>query len=135
MATKSSPKKKPVPVGRRWTQLNDRAFIRKFPQLGKKRLEIKEAKKKKRLGKRYKPGPARIYRYPDRAPPSRRKGAKFVNVTIPLDTSLRLKELSKFYKKSMSFLVTKYVNDAFDEAYREAELLARINQREARDQA
>lgn len=125
MTETAATEKKPIPKGRKWAHMNEKDFVRKFPMLGKARLARRAAKKKRR-GRKKRPGPARIYRYPDRAPPSRREGAKFVNVTIPLETSLMLKELSKFYKRSMSSIVTGFVSDAFDEAYKEAELLARI---------
>ena len=134
MTEMTATKKKPVPKGRKWAYLSEKDFVRKFPMLGKARLARRAAKKKRR-GRKKRPGPARIYRYPDRAPPSRREGAKFVNVMIPLETSLMLKELSKFYKRSMSSIVTGFVSDAFDEAYKEAELLARIANRTTKDEA
>lgn len=101
--------------GRKWVFMYDKDFIRTFPRLGAARLERRQRKKKKLL-----------YRYPGRDAPSKRKGAKFSSVMVPMDVFLKLKELSKFYKKSMSQIIREHVEPMFDEAYKQAELLARI---------
>lgn len=121
--TEQPPKpKKPIAKGRRWAYMFDKDFIRTFPRLGKARL-AKRALKRKRNRK---PGPEKIYRYPGRDAPSKRKGAKFSSIMVPLDVYLKLKELSKFYKKSMAQIMREQVEPLFDEAYKQAELLARI---------
>lgn len=101
--------------GRKWAFMYSKDFIRTFPRLGAARLEKRRRKKQKLL-----------YRYPGRDAPSKRKGAKFSSVMVPMDVFLKLKELSKFYKKSMSQIIREHVEPMFDEAYKQAELLARI---------
>lgn len=119
--TEEPPKpKKPVAKGRKWKQLCEEDFIRKFPRLGAARLA------RRALKRRRKSGPKKIYRYPGRDAPSLRKGSRFSSIMVPLDVYLKLKELSKFYKKSMSQIMREQINPLFDEAYKQAELLARI---------
>lgn len=76
----------------------------------------------------------RNYRYPGRYSPSKRKGAKFSSVMIPMDVFLKLKELSKFYKKSMSQILREQIEPMFDEAYKQAEVLARIEANRTKDE-
>lgn len=110
--------------GRKWVFMYDKDFIRTFPRLGAARLERRQRKKKKLL-----------YRYPGRDAPSKRKGAKFSSVMVPMDVFLKLKELSKFYKKSMSQIIREHVEPMFDEAYKQAELLARIEKNREKNSA
>jgi len=79
----------------------EKDFIRTFPRLRAARLAKRALKRK-------------------------RKGAKFSSIMVPLDVYLKLKELSKFYKKSMAQIMREQVEPLFDEAYKQAELLARI---------
>ena len=124
--TEEPPKpKKKIAKGRRWVRMYDENFIRTFPRLGAARLAKRALKRK---GRKKRSGPKRIYRYPGRDAPSKRKGAKFSSIMVPMDVFLKLKELSKFYKKSMSQIMREQVEPLFDEAYKQAELLARIEQ-------
>lgn len=123
--------KKPVPKGLRWKNLNYDEFNRTFPRLGMRRLAARtDPKAKEKLAKlqeyvwRYRR--KRNYRYPGRYSPSKRKGAKFVAVMVPIDVHAKLKELAKFYKKSMSQIFREQIEPFFDETYKQAELLARI---------
>ena len=120
-----------VPIGRRWKTLNYAQFNRRFPRIGQarmnRRLESGEKISKKKLKK--------LYRYPNRASPCSREGAKFKNVMLPLDVYLRLKELSKFHKCSMAAVVRNEVNRLFDEAYKQAEVLARIEANREKNEA
>lgn len=125
------PPKKPVPEGRRWKNLNYDEFNRKFPRIGMRRLAARtdpEAKKKLEELKEYvwRNRRKRNYRYPGRYSPSQRKGAKFLTVMVPIDVHAKLKELAKFYKKSMSQIFREQIEPFFDETYKQAELLARI---------
>lgn len=139
----STPKeKKPlaVPKGRQWTQLTYKAFNRTFPRLGIKRLSKREDPEGQRqLAElkeyvwRYRR--KRKYRYPGRYSPSKRQGARFCTVMVPMDVYLKLKELSKFHKLSMARILREYVETLFDETYKEAELLARIANRTTKDEA
>lgn len=123
LVTEEPPKpKKPVAKGRRWKRMFEKDFIRTFPRLGAARLAKRALKRKRK--KKF--GPDKIYRYPGRDAPSKRKGAKFSSIMVPLDVYLKLKELSKFYKKSMAQIMREQVEPLFDEAYKQAELLARI---------
>jgi hypothetical protein len=45
---------------------------------------------------------------------------------VPIDVHAKLKELAKFYKKSMSQIFREQIEPFFDETYKQAELLARI---------
>lgn len=119
---KRKKKVRPTAKGRQWTFMFDRDFIRTFPRLGAARLE------KRRRKKRF------LYRYPGREPPHKRKGKKFSSVMVPMDVYLKLKELSKFYKKSMSQIIREHVEPMFDEAYKQAELLARIEANRIKDE-
>jgi predicted DNA-binding protein len=112
--------KKPVAKGRKWKYMFEKDFVRKFPRLGAARL-ARRAKK-------------RMYRYPGRTPPAKRAGAKFSSVMVPMDVFLKLKELSKFYKKSMSQILREQIEPMFDEAYKQAELLARIEANRKKDE-
>ena len=125
------PPKKPVPEGRRWKNLNYDEFNRKFPRIGMRRLAARtdpEAKKKLEELKEYvwRNRRKRNYRYPGRYSPSQRKGEKFLTVMVPIDVHAKLKELAKFYKKSMSQIFREQIEPFFDETYKQAELLARI---------
>ena len=44
-------------------------------------------------------------------------------------------ELQKFYKAGMGAIITPLIDELFEKTYKEAELLARINSRETRDEA
>ena len=50
----------------------------------------------------------------------------FLTVMVPIDVHAKLKELAKFYKKSMSQIFREQIEPFFDETYKQAELLARI---------
>jgi hypothetical protein len=123
--------KKPVPKGRRWKNLNYDEFNRTFPRIGMRRLAARddpEAKQKLAELKEYvwRNRRKRNYRYPGRYSPSKRKGAKFLSVMVPIDVHTKIRELSKFYKKSMSQILRERIEPFFDETYKQAELLARI---------
>jgi len=123
--------KKPVPKGRRWKKLNYDEFNRTFPRIGMRRLSARddpEAKQKLAELKEYvwRNRRKRNYRYPGRYSPSKRKGAKFLSVMVPIDVHTKIRELSKFYKKSMSQILRERIEPFFDETYKQAELLARI---------
>ena len=45
-----------------------------------------------------------------------------------------LKELSKFHKKSMSQIIREHVEPMFDETYKQAEILARIEANRKKDE-
>lgn len=120
-----------VPVGLRWKTLNYARFNRRFPRLGAKRLAARVAKgeklSKKKVTKNFgRKAMKKLYRYPGRVSPSKREGAKFSSIMVPMDVFLRLKELAKFHKCSMSSIMRREVNRLFDEAYKQAEVLARI---------
>ena len=53
---------------------------------------------------------------------------------VPLDVHARLKELSKFYKKSMAQIIREHVDVLFDQAYKESEVLARIEANRKKDE-
>lgn len=141
MSETPSKKKKPLAKGLKWTNLNYDQFNRTFPRLGMARLAKRnDAAAKKKLAelKKYvwRNRRGRKYRYPGRYSPTKREGAKFSTVMVPLDAHLKLKELSKFYNKSMSQLLREYIEPLFDETYKQAELLARIEaNREKADNA
>lgn len=123
--------KKRLPKGLRWRNLNYDDFNKTFPRLGMRRLAARddpEAKRKLETLKEYvwRNRRKRKYRYPGRYSPSKRTGTKFSSVMVPMDVYFKLKELSKFYKKSMSQIIREHVEPMFDEAYKQAELLARI---------
>jgi len=123
--------KKPLPKGRKWKNLTYDAFNRKFPRLGMARLAARddpEAKEKladlKEYVWRYRR--KRKYRYPGRYSPDRRPGTKFHTVMVPLEAYQKLKEIAKFYKKSMASVLREQIDVVFEETYKQAELLARI---------
>ena len=131
---KTSAEKKPLPKGLKWKNLNYDDFNFTFPRIGVRRLtervkagdksaEPKLAELKEYVW-RYRR--KRNYRYPGRYSPSKRKGAKFVADMVPIDVHAKLKELAKFYKKSMSQIFREQIEPFFDETYKQAELLARI---------
>ena len=131
--------KKPLPKGLKWMNLNYDDFNRRFPRLGAARLaKRKDPVAKKKLAElkeytwRYRR--KRNYRYPGRFSPSKRLGAKFHPVMVPLDVHARLKELSKFYKKSMAQIIREHVDVLFDQAYKESEVLARIEANRKKDE-
>lgn len=131
--------KSAVPKGLKWTNLGYDRFNRLFPRLGMKRLAARTdpvGQRKLEELKEYvwRHRRKRNYRYPGRYSPSKRKGAKFSSVMIPMDVFLKLKELSKFYKKSMSQILREQIEPMFDEAYKQAEVLARIEANRTKDE-
>ena len=71
-----------------------------------------------------------------RSAPSKRAGARWRSINIPEDAYFKLKEISPFYKKSMSSLMDEMVEERFNKAYEESLTLARIeaNRQKARDE-
>lgn len=131
--------KKPLAKGLKWTNLNYDDFNKRFPRLGMARLAKRSDKRsQEKLAelKEYvwRNRRRRLYRYPGRYSPSKRKGAKFSSVMVPMDVFLKLKELSKFYKKSMSQILREQIEPMFDEAYKQAEVLARIEANRKKDE-
>ena len=131
--------KKPLAKGLKWTNLNYDDFNKRFPRLGMARLAKRSDKRsQEKLAelKEYvwRNRRRRLYRYPGRYSPSKRKGAKFSSVMVPMDVFLKLKELSKFYKKSMSQILREQIEPMFDEAYKQAEILARIEANRKKDE-
>jgi len=120
-----------VPLGLRWKTLSYAQFNRRFPRIGAKRLARRVANgeklSKKKVTKNFgREAMKKLYRYPGRDAPSKRKGAKFSSIMVPMDVFVRLKELAKFHKCSMSSIMRREINRLFDEAYKQAEVLARI---------
>jgi predicted CopG family antitoxin len=68
----------------------------------------------------------RLYRYPGRYSPEKRKGTKFKSIMIHLETYQKIKELQKFYKAGMGSILRPLIDELFDKTHKEAELLARI---------
>lgn len=102
-----------------------------FPRIGAQRLARRVANgeklSKKKVTKNFgREAMKKLYRYPGRDAPSKRKGAKFSSIMVPMDVFVRLKELAKFHKCSMSSIMRREINRLFDEAYKQAEVLARI---------
>lgn len=133
--------RRPVAKGRKWATLNYDKFNNRFPILGMKRLAARDdpegkeklaalkEKYRRKLsarGRKRRRGGKRLYRYAGRTSPSQRKGQRFTTLSLPIETYLRLKEVSKFYKKTMTAIVRDHVEALFDEAYKQSELLARI---------
>jgi len=130
---------KPLPKGLKWTNLNYDDFNYAFPLLGKKRLAARtdpEGKQKLAELKEYvwRYRRKRKYRYPGRPSPSKRKTTRFSTITVPPDVHAMLRELSKFYKKSMAQIVREHVEPMFEEAHKQAEVLARIEANRIKDE-
>jgi len=134
--TLNAPRKtKPLAKGRRWKQLNGEDFASKYPRLGAARALRREALKEEAEG----PSAAKrkrrlLYRYPGRLAPTLRKGAKFSAVMLPLEAHMKLREVAKFYQCSMSSILTRELDRLFDETYKEAELLVRIENNRIRNE-
>lgn len=143
MARRKEKERFPLPEGRKWVNLNYDDFNKRFPRLGAARLAARTdrlgKKKLKELnnyvsanGRRL--DGKRIYRYKNRKSPSKRSGVKFASVMVPMDVHVMLKELSKFHKKSMSQIIREHVEPMFDETYKQAEILARIEANRKKDE-
>ena len=61
-----------------------------------------------------------------RASPSKRTGSRFKSLSVPEDTYQMLREISLFYKLSISKMITSLVTPAFEKAYQESLTLQRI---------
>jgi Arc/MetJ-type ribon-helix-helix transcriptional regulator len=65
----------------------------------------------------------------DRPSPGLRAGARFKSVTVPEETHLMIKELTKFYKfTSMSGYMETLIKLAFEQAYEESARLQKIDE-------
>jgi predicted DNA-binding protein len=53
---------------------------------------------------------------------------------VPLETHQKLKEIAKFYKKSMATIIREHIDELFETTYKEAELLARIEANRKKDE-
>jgi predicted CopG family antitoxin len=143
----SSPKpqasKKPLPKGLKWMNLNYDDFNKRFPRLGVqrliKRVEEGDESARERLQElrayTWRNRRKRKYRYPGRYSPSKRTRVSFKTISIHMETYHKIKELQKFYKAGMGAIITPLIDELFEKTYKEAELLARINSRETRDEA
>ena len=123
--------KKPIAKGLQWKNLTYDRFNRRFPRIGMSRL----SKRTDPVGQRkaaelaeyvWRHRRKRGYRYPGRFSPSKRKGTRFSTIMVPPDIHAMLRELSKFHGKSMSQIVRDCIEPLFEEAYKQAEVLARI---------
>ena len=143
MARRKEKERFPLPEGRKWVNLNYDDFNKRYPRLGAARLAARTDREGKRKlkelnnyvsanGRRL--DGKRIYRYKNRKSPSKRLGTKFASVMVPMDVHVMLKELSKFHKKSMSQIIREHVEPMFDETYKQAELLARIEANRKKDE-
>lgn len=143
MARRKEKERFPLPEGRKWVNLNYDDFNKRFPRLGAARLAARTDRVGKRKlkelnnyvsanGRRL--DGKRIYRYKNRKSPSKRLGTRFASVMVPMDVHVMLKELSKFHKKSMSQIIREHVEPMFDEAYKQAEVLARIEANRKKDE-
>ena len=125
---------KVLPKGLKWTNLSYNDFNKRFPRIGVKRLtervENGDEGARERLDKLkayvWKYRRKRLYRYPGRYSPEKRKGTKFKSIVIPLETYHKIKEIQKFYKAGMGAIIAPLIDELFDRTYKEAELLARI---------
>jgi hypothetical protein len=125
---------KVLPKGLKWTNLSYDDFNKRFPRIGVKRLtervENGDEGARERLDKLkayvWKYRRKRLYRYPGRYSPEKRKGTKFKSIVIPLETYHKIKEIQKFYKAGMGAIIAPLIDELFDRTYKEAELLARI---------
>jgi predicted CopG family antitoxin len=91
----------------------------------------------RKRGRPLKNGRPKKDRYDERrSAPSKRAGARWRSINIPEDAYFKLKEISAFYKKSMSSLMDEMVEERFNKAYEESLTLARIeaNRQKARDE-
>lgn len=71
---------------------------------------------------------------PNRLSPSQRKTVRWVTVTIPADAYVKLRELSEYYKTSMSKMFARVVDPVFDKVYEESMLLLRIEERRRKEE-
>jgi len=81
-------------------------------------------------GRRPRRGPKRKKRdSPWRPSPAKRTGTRFKSVTMPEETYLMIKELTKFYKFSaMGRYLEAIIKLAFEQAYEESARLQRIDE-------
>jgi len=122
---------KPVRVRKRAITRVPRSYFTKRTtprdRLAANGIEPRNPTKKRGRGRPKKVGRPRKYRdHPLRLSPSYRKGARWHTITVPEEGYYMLKELSLFYKKSMSQMMAEVVKPAFDKAYQESLTLERI---------
>lgn len=70
-----------------------------------------------------------------RLSPSQREGSRFHSINIPEQTWIMLKEMSAFYNKTISQLISEITRPAFKRAYDESRALAIIEARKERQRA
>jgi len=69
-----------------------------------------------------------------RMSPSTRRGARFKPVAVTEEAHAKLGEIARFRKQSRLSVLTELISACYDEVYKQAELLARIEARRQQDE-
>jgi hypothetical protein len=91
-------------------------------------------RKKRKRGRPKKVGRPKKDRWQEiRSSPSKRTGSRFKSLSVSEETYQRLREISLFYKLSISKMIASLVEPAFDKAYQESLTLQRIEANRQKD--
>jgi hypothetical protein len=128
--------KRATPKGRKWANLSGPKFRKRHPMIGVRLLAAAGVEDPKITKRGPRSRKKRTYRY-NRVPPSAREGVRFQAIIVHFETRAKLQELKKFYGKSMAGIIREHVDELFEKATKEAEVLARIeeNRRKREEEA